>query len=689
MKSYLLILMTCATSGLAIAEELPKSEMELITVTSQRIEKSPLEVSSNITIFDEETIKSLNLTSLSELLALIPNFSMQSITGDYDYIQVRGMPRNYEQSTLSVFIDGVPYSSLYGLNIPLLNISSVEVIKGPQGNLFGRNTRDGIIVINTKNATNEVSGFAELSLAELNQKSLKASLNAAIKEDVLWFSIGGNVLQRDGTVKNTLLKNDVDPIDEHSSYAKLNWQLNDFNGQIKFNYEKKDNGLAPYVITEPPLKDGDPLEIALNIENKFKQKNTGISVDLNWDINTWKVSSITSYAKVNTAAEFDADYSDLPLGSYHSQIDEKDIYQEFRLTSHDIHSQLSWLIGASYNKNEQNNSNQYPLFSMETDVKLERENYLAYLDLIWQINQQWQLQAGTRYFDEEVTSTSIYTNPTYPVPNPITQGFTSHKDARFLSKAALNYQFSPEQRIYMSYGEGYLSAGTSWLMEYIDDSGMRQGTGTPYSPELSKNIEFGYKTNLSTYATQLELSVFDSQLHDYQYYYLTPFGFSRVTSIDEVTSQGIEFSISSQFTESLSWQMNVGINDAQVTSIGTQENDLDISKGDNIPLTPRFSVSNTLLYSFQLNTDWIIDANITWQHNDAIYFDFNKQQQQGTSNIFNTSLSFNYQQNWLMTIWANNLTDQRVQQFRIAMPGNDLANYITPRQIGLNIARYF
>ena len=172
MKSYLLILMTCATSGLAIAEELPKSEMELITVTSQRIEKSPLEVSSNITIFDEETIKALNLTSLSELLALIPNFSMQSITGDYDYIQVRGMPRNYEQSTLSVFIDGVPYSSLYGLNIPLLNISSVEVIKGPQGNLFGRNTRDGIIVINTKNATNEVSGFAELGLAELNQKSL-------------------------------------------------------------------------------------------------------------------------------------------------------------------------------------------------------------------------------------------------------------------------------------------------------------------------------------------------------------------------------------------------------------------------------------------------------------------------------------------------------------------------------------
>ncbi len=688
MKLYTLISLALVVPS-TMAADAVLQDIERISITSQRIEKSPLEVSSNIRVFDEQMIKSLNINNLDELLNYVPNFNMQAITGDYAYIQVRGLPRNYEQSTLSVFIDGVPYSSLYGLNLPMNNVASVEVIRGPQGNLFGRNTRDGIIVINTKQPTNDLSGLAEIGIAELGQNSVKGDVSGALISDSLWFNVGGSWTEREGTVKNTLLNADVDPINEYATYVKLYFEADSVSAKLSLTYDEKDNGLAPYVVADPPLDDGDDLAIGLNVDNEFKQTNTGYALSLDWQVNHWTMSSITSYLDVDTKAVFDADYSDQPYGSYHSRIHEKDLYQEFRATSQRHDSDFDWLMGVSYNQNKQDNGNDYPLLAMYTLAKVERTNHLAYIDLSWQLSDAVGLQFGTRYFNEDVSSDTRYTNPGYPVPSVETYAKTKQSDSRFLSKAAINYQFIDDQRFYLSFGQGYLSAGTSWLMEYLDDAGVRHGRGLDYKPELSNNIELGYKADFNDLATRVELSVFNTELKDYQHFHASVFGFSRVTNIDSVISQGAEFNVTSVVFDSLTWQMSAGYNNAKIDSIDNNHSTLDISENDNIPMTPRYSVANSLLFSTDLAASLQLNASISWQYAGAVYFDFKETQEQSASNVFNASVSMRYQDDWSASLWVNNFTDQRVQQFRIVMPGSQLANYITPRQMGVTIARTF
>ncbi|MEC8328215.1 MAG: TonB-dependent receptor [Pseudomonadota bacterium] len=688
MKLYSLIPLVLI-APCAMATDALLDDIEHITITSQRIDRTPLGVSSNITVFDEETIRSLNISNLDELLNFVPNFSMQAITGDYAYIQVRGLPRNYEQSTLSVFIDGVPYSSLYGLNLPMNNIASVEVIKGPQGNLFGRNTRDGIIVINSKKPTDDISGMAKVGFAELGQTSVKGDVSGALISDKLWLNLGGNWTKRDGTVNNTQLNSEVDPINEYATYAKLYFEADNLSARLSLNYDEKDNGLAPYVVAQPPLDNGDDLEIGLNIENEFKQTNIGYALSLDWQINHWTLSSITSHLEIDTKAVFDADYSDQPYGSYHSSIHEKDLYQEFKATYQSPNSDIDWLLGASYNRNRQNNANDYPLFAMTTRAKLERTNHLAYVDLNWQLNDVLQVQVGTRYFNEDVSADTHYANMSHPVPSVETSAKTQQSDDRFLSKAAINYQFIDNQRLYFSYGQGYLSAGTSWLMEYTDDIGIRHGMGLDYKPELSNNFELGYKADFDELATSLELSIFNTELKDYQHFHATVFGFSRVTNIDTVKSQGAELNLTSRILDSVTWQMSAGYNNAHVESLNTRHSNLDISKTDKIPMTPRYSVANSLMFSNQISSDIQLDASISWQHSGDLYFDFKETQKQSASNVFNANLSLNFQEAWTASLWVNNLTDQRVQQFRIVMPGSTLANYITPRQVGVTFARSF
>ncbi len=679
--------LTILTGTLALISTtaMAQADIETITVTSQRIAKPAYDVASNIQVFDKHDIDALNTDTLNELINLIPNFNMQSITGDYGYIQVRGMPRNFEQSTLSVFIDGVPHSSLYGLNLPLHDIDSIEVIRGAQGNLYGRNSRDGVIVINTKKPSSETQINATVSRGQQGLTSGHVLVSTELLPNSLQIKAGAELLKQDGSVFNPLLGVDVDPKNEKNAFVKFYWQHNNFSADLLYNQSKKDNGLAPYVDVNTVVKDGDKLEVALNESNVFIQDISQTALQINYQAPSYALHSITSISNTDTSAEFDADYSAQPFGNYLNRIDEKDIYQEFRASVEN--NNMQWLFGLSFNKNEQDNNNQYPLFATQAFAQIERTNQLAYIDLSWQPTNKVTLQFGTRYFDEEVIANTQYINPTMPFPSTDTKGSVTQTDSRLLSKAAAHYKFNQSHNLYMSAGEGYLSAGTSWLGESIDmTTAMRLGTGTNYAPEFSQNLEVGYKGDFSNLNSQLELSVFNTEINDYQYFHLSPFGINQVTTVESVISQGVEAVWSCQLSQQLQWQLSAGKNNAHIDAIGTQQDaNLNISVNDTVPFTPEHTVSNMLNYTTQTANNWQIDFNLTWLHVGEQQFDFNKLHSQSSYNQFDANIQIRFNEHWQAQIWGKNLTDKRAQQFMIAMPGAQLANYIQPKQIGITL----
>lgn len=663
--------------------------IEKIEVRAERIVKGSLDVSSNVHVFNADDISKLNVDSLDELIKLVPNFNMQALTGDYSYFQVRGLPRNYEQPTLNVYIDGVPHSSLYGLNIPLYNIDTVEFIKGPQGNYFGKNTRDGVILINTKQLIDDTQLNISLSQAELDHKQLKFNLDTLISDRYLSVSAGGVATQQEGTVYNSLLDNYVDPIDEYEAYAKLNFIKDELSASLIYSQLEKSNGLAPYISSERPLEDGSDLTIKLDEENSFEQQQKQWALTIGWEQDNYSVKSISSYTQTESAAQFDADFSSLPYGQYLTNINEKDAYQE--ITASILSEKQNWIFGLSFNNNIQKGQNKYPLLLTSVLADIERTTSLAYFDVNWQLFDHTVLQFGTRYFKEDITAITEYENPTIATPSVKTQGLHSQSDSRFLSKAALNYQLTDHQHIYFSYGEGYLSAGSSWLNESIDVTTLsRTGTGTNYQPELSSNYEFGYKADLHSLNSHFEITWFNTTVDGYQHFELSPFGISEVIEVDKVQSQGFDFIWFSYLTEQLTWQITAGKHNAHIQNCDAcGSNKTGIQVNDSVPYTPTHNINNTLNFTQVISDSMLFDISFVWLHVGEMPLDFAGNYHQPSYNQYDVNLTFSYEQNWKLSLWGKNITDKRAQQFMISMPGGQLASYIKPKQLGLTLSYQF
>ena len=666
-------------------------EIEVITVTSQRVSRPIVEVASNLTLIDSTTIEDLHLTDLSALMTIVPNVSMQSLMGDYDYIQMRGMPRNLEQATVGVYIDGVPYSSLYGLNLNLLNIESVEVLRGPQGNLFGKNTRDGVIAINTKKNHNEIDAYFTGGIANFNKTLLETKISAPLIEDALAFSFAGKILKRDGVVENSYLDDQVDDLDEKMARLTLDWLISDnFTASITANYLKKENGSYPYVDGSVDLASGDKLATSLDTKNKLDQDINNLSLLLNWQLtNIWSIDSISSWDQTDTFGRFDADLTNQPFGHYDTWIKEEELYQELRLSSLANHGYLDYLFGLSFNKNEDNNNNEWLVGFNSIEGTITKDALVAYADITWRLPQDWQLQSGVRWLDEKIVIDSVFNNPFVPLPSAQTSGSTEQTDSQWLGKLALSKKLSQYQNVYVSWGQGYLSGGASWIAETSDLHAIRQGYGVVYQPEKSNAIELGYKAQLFSQRSTFDIAIFDANIKDYQHASIDAMGVSRIKSIKEVDSQGIEASLNTKLNQAFDWLISIGYNDAKVAQVDGYSGATTTAKiepGERIPYSPKYNFHTHLNYHTELSSNWLLNTNISWQRFGSTNFDFSGSNQQDDYNTFAANLTLNYGDHWQLKLWGKNITDERYKIYQINFAATKLASYGMPRQIGLDVS---
>ena len=669
-------------------------DIETITVTSQRVERSLYEVASNVTLVDEAVIKELRLSDLEQLVALAPNVAMQALAGDYDYIQMRGLPRNQEQPTVAVYIDGVPYSSLYGLNLSLLNIEKVEVLRGPQANLFGRNTRDGIIAVTTRTPGNETELQLGAGVAELHQREFEAALSTPLVADVLGLTAAGKVLKRGGTVDNSLLGGEVDDVDQQLWRLGLNWTPDEL-WDIRFSAErvKKRNGSYPYVSGSTRVERGKSLTTALDTNNQFDLDMDTLALQANWQFDPdWRLSAISSWSRTKTFGRFDADFGALPYGHQDTWLEDRDSYQELRLASTPGLGDKDWLFGLSYSRNRDNNTNEWALGMTGIRGKSNKEGYVAYGDLTWRLAESWQLQTGARWVSEQIDSQSVFNNPAYPVPAAQTSGGDSLSDKRWLGKVALSKSLDDHQTLYANYGQGYLSAGTTWIVEATDAAGSRLGRGVSFAPEVSRTMELGYKALLPEWRSSVDLTLYQSVIDDYQHFYLNALGLSRVASIEEVKSRGFEAAFNTRLTDAFDWMISAGYNEAEISRLGAAAGagaQLSLAEGNRIPSVPKYNVHSHLSYQQALGERWAMRATLSWDHYGKTTFDFPGALQQKSFNLLAATVAFEFDEQWSIELWGKNLTDERYQQYRVQYPGVDIANYGMPRQVGVQISKAF
>ena len=669
-------------------------ELDKITITSQRVERNAQNIPSNISVIDAKQIENLGAETVSDVVKTLPNVSLQDIPGDYSYFQIRGLPRNGEQSNVPVYVDGVPYTSLYGLNLSLLDVDQMEFIRGPQGNLFGANARDGLLAITTKLPSEETEGRVQLSAGNQGYRKLQFVGSSPVIANDLYGNLSFEKRQRDGFVDNTFLNKPVDDLEDQTLRLGLFWEPSErFNARLSIDTGKRDGGVYNYVADTPKLEAGDDLETAFNDDHILDQDFQGGSLSMNWQVTPdWELSSVTGVRKVDTFGRFDADLSTLPYGYYDTFLDEKDVFQEIRLSSTPGSRAVDWLFGLSYFNSQDDNRNSYPLFMSETLGEIERDTYTAFSNAVWQFTPKWTLETGLRYTSENLDMYSRFDNPSMPMPSAVTDGKISNNFREWLPKAAISYNPSNNQTIYLSYGKGMLSGGGTWMQEDTDATGVRKGNGIIYDPEISTNLELGYKAYLPESRSSVNLALYQMDIEDYQHAYPDSLFLTRISSVDRVRSQGAEASFTTWVMDNLQAMVSFGYNDAKVDDIDgvTGATTLtSIQEGDRVPNAPKYNASIQLSHEMPLAGQWNMRNNLAVNYFGETAFDFGSQLKQEKYGLLNLNTSFDYADNLSIRLWAKNITDERYQIYRVNLGGVDIASYGTPRTFGIDVISRF
>lgn len=669
-------------------------ELDTVTVTSQRVERDAQDVPSNISVLNEQQINDLRADTVSDVVKVLPNVSLQNIPGDYTYFQIRGLPRNLEQSNFPVYVDGVPYTSLYGLNISLLDVEQLELIRGPQGNLYGANARDGLLSITTRKPAEAPEGRIQVSAGNQGYNNLQFVGSSPLIANTLYGNVAFQRKTHDGFVTNTLLNKPVDDLEESTLRAGLLWEPNDvFTARLSMDAVDREGGTYNYVAGSPALNSGDKLSTAFNDDHQLDQDVRGGSLSMDWQlVPDWTLSSVTGFRKIDTFARFDADLSTLPFGYYDTWLNEKDLFQEVRLSGTPNGSTFDWLFGFSYFNSQDDNRNQYALFMSQTDGDIERDTYTAFSNVIWQMAPQWTLEAGLRYTQEDLEMQSRFENPMMSLPTAVTEGQISKRFNEWLPKAALSYDITDNQTLYLSYGKGMLSGGATWMQEDTTATGMRLGSGIIYDPELSSNLELGYKAYLPDSRSTINLALFQMDIKDYQHAYPDPLFLTRISSVERVRSNGVEASFATWIMDNLSATFSLGYNDATVDEIdGTTGATAltSLKAGDRVPNAPKYNASVQLTHETPLNDQWHMRSNLSANYFGETLFDFGGQLRQESYGLIDLNTSFTFADDLSIRLWAKNVTDERYQIYRVNLGGMDIASYGQPRTIGIDIISRF
>ena len=212
--------------GAVFAQDNDNFALEEIVVTAEARAENLQDVPVAVTAFSAQDIADAGIESTADFIALTPNVSFDdSFTVGNSFVAIRGVTQiNNADSPVAIVVDGVPQNNQKQFKMDLYDIERIEVLKGPQGALYGRNAIGGAINIVTKAPSNEFEGFLTVGAGNGGSKKVQASLSGPIVEDKLLFRLSGSYKDSDGLIDNTFLRTEVDFVES-----------TDFRGKLLFN----------------------------------------------------------------------------------------------------------------------------------------------------------------------------------------------------------------------------------------------------------------------------------------------------------------------------------------------------------------------------------------------------------------------------------------------------------------------
>lgn len=701
------------------------TQLDEVTVTARRRSESIQDVPVAVSAFGEEQIKDLQASTVEGLQGAVPNMNIAQGRGSANSVNVfiRGIGQPDALQTfdpgVGMYVDDVYYSRINGALFSLFDIQQLEVLRGPQGTLYGKNSTGGAIKLTTKNPFDNEGGAVEVTAGDYGRLEGRFYVSGKLS-DTLAGSIAGAKITNDGYVKDAVSGKRYNDDDTEAFRAKLAYQPTDnFSAVLSLDTTKQDAALtlgrpmAPLLQTSLApagvivLQPGETGEWNRRAQTSFQNgegqylKHSGASLSMNWDINEqFTLKSISSYRKLKTKSYIDIDASEYELGDVLVALDQNQKSQEFQL-HYDNGSNLHATFGAYYMKeNVPSYQEAYAddLFSFlggkvpflrTIDDDLTTTSTAAFAHVNWEFVPTWTVAAGVRWTKDKKDydrSTSTFWGAPFASLNGTVAFDAKASWTAVTPSISLQKEFSDNLMGYVSANRGFKSGGFNGRANTVYDT-----QHAKFDPEYVWTYELGLKGSSADHRLRGTATAFYSNYSDFQARVSQDVGTFPVLNAAKLNIKGIELEGSALLGESTTLSAQLGWMDAKYDSF--EDFRLDPSYAgydptvnhDHVPFSPDVTARVALQHAFSLgdNGSLTFGGDVSYRSETWLSVDNRKVLSQDAYTLLGAYGVWDSPQlTWQVRAGVRNLTDKqyKTEGQEFASVGNiQTAYYGLPR----------
>lgn len=690
--------------------------LEEIVVTARRRAENIQDVPVAVSAFDTESLERRGIKDITELQQQLPNTTLQVSRGTNSTLTayIRGIGQQDPlwgfEPGVGIYVDDVYIARPQGAVLDILDVESVEVLRGPQGTLYGKNTIGGAVKYQTRRLGNEPTFNIKGRAGSYNQRDIMVSGSVPIIEDKLFIGGGVAYLQRDGYGEFRNTGDENYNKDVLSYHGKVEWNVLD-NLLVTVSADKTEDDSNPrgghrlttsLITGQQPYDNVYDSDSSLPVENEVETE--GVSANIAWQISDrLEFKSITSRRKGDTYTNIDFDATAVNSFDVPAIYDDEQFTQEFQLNYED--GAVNLVSGLYYFEGEA--CGVFDVILGETIIPgltdngitaenggcVDTDSYSAYAQTNIDFSEAWSMSIGGRYTADEKTADVFrysYLSPKFPKdtqdPWIVQTDFTDTEDwSEFSPHIGGQYRFNDRTMAYASYTSGFKSGG----FDMRANASVNPYADEPFDPETVDSFEIGLKSTFWDSRLRMNMALF---YNDYQDMQVTV---QRAVNASEYTSQvinagqskmrGFELETVAALTDSLTLNAVIGYIDAEFVELNAydpnQSKVVDVSDQWVISNTPEWNANLGLNYSTDI-AGWQSDWRAGLVYRDGVHiFELPSALDEDSYTLMNADIVFTSPDNhWLVGLHGKNLGDEeyRIAGYNFAATFDSNGNLVAP-----------
>lgn len=662
-----------------------------IVVTAQRRSERQSQVPISITAFSGESLVSTGVADARALTQITPGLNFQSV-GSSAQPLIRGIGSTGssvgDSSNVAIYIDGVyqPFQAGNFLRFP--DLERIEVLKGPQGTLFGRNAAGGAISITTlEPRLDRATGSLGISYGRFDEVEANGFVSVPVSEQVA-VSLSGNYLTNDGFRRDINLDKRLGYVHARSVRGKLLFEPTDRLQVLFTGYYDRSNDLTTFgnqpldgnaqlrALIPGILIASEPNTSALNLVPINRVKKWGGSARIEYDLDFATLTSLTAFSNARQFVLTDSDLTPAAFSESRIRFGDDMVSQDLTLASN-TGSQLSWLVGGTYYEEDGffflrsfgglRTPGNPPLTSGVNVNDIKIKAIAGFAELNYKFTDRLTVIAGARFSNDKPEFSGARILPATGLENPAT--FTAAKDSfsSFTPRVSLRYAVTPSVNTYATYSRGFKSGvfnGNNLQAEAV-------------RPETVDAFEIGLKGSpsraLAFDAATYYYTYKDLQVASFGATAVSPtlrnaaeaeiYGFetnATVFPIDGLTLRGGLAYTHGEYTEFERAQGFRPTSDANGVPIGGNTSYIIAdASGNRLIRTPRLQVNGTVAYETSVGDGGTLNFNLTGSRNSRMNHDIEGNIRQPAFAVFNANVAYTTpDEHWRVTLFGNNIFDE-------------------------------